>query len=73
MKILLVEDNVEQSRFLSHSLEQSGHQTDRAENGKLGLICALQNDYDVVICDRMMPEMDGLHMIQALRDRKSVV
>ncbi|MEX0336449.1 response regulator transcription factor [Vibrio tubiashii] len=67
MKILLVEDNVEQSRFLSHSLEQSGHQTDRAENGKLGLICALQNDYDVIICDRMMPEMDGLQMIQALR------
>ncbi|MDC5853473.1 response regulator transcription factor [Vibrio europaeus] len=67
MKILLVEDNVEQSRFLSHSLEQSGHHTDRAENGKLGLICALQNDYDVVICDRMMPEMDGLQMIQALR------
>ncbi|OAJ96278.1 response regulator transcription factor [Vibrio bivalvicida] len=67
MKILLVEDNVEQSRFLSHSLEQSGHQTDRAENGKLGLICALHNDYDVIICDRMMPEMDGLQMIQALR------
>lgn len=67
MKVLLVEDNQEQSRFLSQSLEQSGHQTDVAENGKLGLICALQTDYDVIICDRMMPEMDGLQMIQALR------
>ncbi|SHO58913.1 response regulator [Vibrio quintilis] len=67
MKILLVEDNPEQSRFLSQSLEQSGLQTDVAENGKLGLICALQTEYDVIICDRMMPEMDGLQMIQALR------
>ncbi|WP_375753542.1 response regulator transcription factor [Vibrio sp. HN007] len=67
MKVLLVEDNLEQSRFLSQSLEQSGHQTDVAENGKLGLICALQAEYDVIICDRMMPEMDGLQMISALR------
>lgn len=67
MKVLLVEDNQEQANFLSQSLQQSGHQTDTVENGKLGLICALQSDYDVIICDRMMPEMDGLQMIQALR------
>lgn len=67
MKLLLVEDNQEQAQFLVKSLEQSGHQVDLVANGKHGLISAIQSHYDVIITDRMMPEMDGLQMLKAIR------
>ncbi|MBN3495558.1 response regulator transcription factor [Vibrio neptunius] len=67
MKLLLVEDNQEQADFLRQSFTQSGHQIDVVENGKLGLISVMQSDYDVIITDRMMPEMDGLQMVKAIR------
>ncbi|WP_281629657.1 response regulator transcription factor [Vibrio sp. St2] len=67
MKLLLVEDNQEQADFLRQSFNQSGHQIDVVENGKLGLISVMQSDYDVIITDRMMPEVDGLQMVKAIR------
>ncbi|MER2498983.1 response regulator transcription factor [Vibrio neptunius] len=67
MKLLLVEDNQEQADFLRQSFTQSGHQIDVVENGKLGLISVMQSDYDVIITDRMMPEVDGLQMVKAIR------
>ena len=67
MKLLLVEDNQEQADFLRQSFSQSGHQIDVVENGKLGLISVMQSDYDVIITDRMMPEVDGLQMVKAIR------
>ncbi|MCG7586886.1 response regulator transcription factor [Photobacterium sp. OFAV2-7] len=67
MKILVVEDNTKQAQFISQSLNAAGHQTDVAHNGQAGLFCALQTDYDLIITDRMMPKLDGLKMLKALR------
>lgn len=67
MKVLLVEDNDDQSQFISQSLLEAGHQTDNAQDGQAGLLYAIQNQYDVIITDRMMPKMDGLQMLKALR------
>lgn len=67
MKLLLVEDNTEQARFIEQGMRSAGHLLEHAENGKAGLLMALNQDYDVIISDRMMPEMDGLSMLKALR------
>lgn len=67
MKALIIEDNTEQALFISQSLHAAGHQTDTATDGQEGLIFVLQNDYDLIITDRMMPRMDGLQFLKALR------
>ena len=67
MKALIVEDNSDQAQFICQSFQAEGHQADIAEDGKEGLLCALQTSYDLIITDRMMPRMDGLQFIKALR------
>ncbi|MBB6520982.1 response regulator transcription factor [Pseudoteredinibacter isoporae] len=69
MKILLVEDNQEQAQFICKGMQESGHCIDWAKDGREGFQLATQqhSDYQLIICDRLMPEMDGLHMLKALR------
>ncbi|MDP2176789.1 MAG: response regulator [Bacteroidota bacterium] len=65
-KILLIEDNKEMRENTSEILELSGHLVEVAENGKIGFKKALANKPDLIICDIMMPELDGygvLHLI----------
>ncbi|WP_261844146.1 winged helix-turn-helix domain-containing protein [Aliamphritea ceti] len=67
MKILLVEDNQEQASYIRQGMAESGHHTDHAEDGHIGLVMALNGEYDLIITDRMMPRTDGLQMLRALR------
>lgn len=67
MKLLLVEDNADQAAFIQQGMAEHGHVTDLAAHGRHGLMLALDNQYDLIITDRMMPEMDGLQMLKALR------
>lgn len=67
MKALIIEDNTDQAEFISQSLNAAGHQTDVATDGQEGLLCALQTEFDLIITDRMMPRMDGLQFLKALR------
>jgi two-component system, OmpR family, response regulator len=68
MKILVVEDNERVSRFLTKGLQEAGHTTDHAENGRDGLFLAVSEHYDVIVMDRMLPgNIDGLQIIAALR------
>ncbi len=68
MKILLVEDNERVVRFITKGLQESGHTTDHAANGRDGLFLAASERYDVIIMDRMLPgNIDGLAIIDALR------
>lgn len=70
MHILLLEDNVEISQWISQSLEAAGHVVDRYENGPDALYAGTTRDYDVLILDRMVPELDGLSILKALRAAK---
>lgn len=67
MKLLLVEDNADQAAFIQQGMSEHGHVTDLATHGRHGLMLAIDNRYDLIITDRMMPEMDGLQMLKALR------
>ncbi len=68
MKILLVEDNERVARFITKGLQESGHTTDHAANGRDGLFLAASERYDAIIMDRMLPgNIDGLAIIDALR------
>ncbi len=67
MRILVIEDDKETLDYLAKGLTESGHSVDRAADGKDGLFLALENDYDVLVVDRMLPALGGLSLIQTLR------
>ncbi|HHI93117.1 MAG TPA: response regulator transcription factor [Gammaproteobacteria bacterium] len=68
MYILLVEDDHEAAAHLIRGLREHQHRVDYAADGALGLKLALDNHYDVLIIDRMLPKRDGLSLVRALRD-----
>ena len=67
MKLLLIEDDRSAADYVATGLRQSGHSVDHAADGAEGLTLALTARYDVIIADRMLPYMDGLAVVQALR------
>ncbi len=69
MRLLLVEDDQEIASFISNGLKEAGFAVDQAFNGEDGLHLGLTEPYDVSIIDLMLPKMDGLSLIQELRDR----
>jgi len=72
MHILLIEDDIDAAGYLMKGLNESGHLIDHAADGKEGLGQALTGHFDVMIIDRMLPEMDGLSIVAALRAAKNV-
>ena len=67
MKLLVIEDDEVVSEFVSNSFAQEGHIVDVASNGKDGLFLAMSESYDVLVIDRMLPEIDGLKVIRTIR------
>src|SRR5271167_2522111 len=67
MKILLIEDDREAAEYLVKALTESGFVVDHAAEGRDGLFLATSGTYDALIVDRMLPGMDGLSIIAALR------
>ena len=67
MQILIIEDDAEAADYLEKGLKESGHQVERAEDGRAGLIKAAAAAFDVLIVDRMLPGLDGLSLVQHLR------
>ena len=67
MKILLVEDDESVADFIVAELTAAGHQCAHEKDGEAGYQAALDNDYDTMVIDRMLPRMDGLTLIQRLR------
>lgn len=70
MRLLLVEDDREIAAFIIKGLKQEGFAVDHAANGEEGLHLACNVPYDVVIVDIMLPKLDGLGLIEALRRQK---
>jgi two-component system OmpR family response regulator len=67
MKILVVEDDRETAAYLTKGLNESGYTVDCANDGREGLFLASCGDYNAIIFDRMLPSMDGLTVLSALR------
>lgn len=67
-RVLLVEDNREIAGMLFDYFECAGMELDYADNGELGLKLALENSFDLILLDLMLPRMDGLTACNKLRD-----
>jgi len=67
MKLLLVEDDKEGGAYLKKALAEAGHTVDHAVGGREGLLLAAGEPYDVIILDRMLPELDGLAILRTIR------
>jgi two-component system, OmpR family, response regulator len=67
MKLLVVEDDREAAAFLVKGLKESGHTVDHAADGRDGLMLATTERFDAIVLDRMLPGMDGLAIVAALR------
>ncbi len=65
-KILVIEDNLEVRENLSEILELSGYQVSMAEDGKKGVELAVAEKPDLIICDVMMPKLDGFGVLNIL-------
>ncbi|MEQ1619369.1 MAG: response regulator transcription factor [Terricaulis sp.] len=67
MHILLVEDDDETANFLMKGLRESGQMVERARDGMDGLFRATQEEFNLIILDRMLPRLDGLAVAKAAR------
>jgi len=67
MKLLVIEDDREVAAYIVKGLSESGYVVDAAHEGRDGLFMATSGNYDALIVDRMLPGMDGLAVIAALR------
>jgi two-component system, OmpR family, response regulator len=67
MRILLIEDDAETAGYIVKGMRESGHTVDHAPDGREGLFLADGKGYDAIVVDRMLPYIDGLSLIQALR------
>ncbi len=67
VRILLIEDDRKTAEYVRHGFTEAGHVCDYLENGADGLFRATREDYDVIIADRMLPGLDGLSAVKALR------
>ncbi len=73
MRVLVVEDDREVASYLSKGLKESGYVVDVVGDGAQGLQLARVEPYEVLIVDRMLPGLDGLSLIRALRSEGSSV
>ncbi|NUH65700.1 response regulator transcription factor [Sulfitobacter sp. S0837] len=67
MKLLVVEDDTTTSTYIARGLREEGHTVDVVADGRDGLVQATTGAYDVLILDRMLPELDGLTLLKTLR------
>jgi two-component system OmpR family response regulator len=67
MRILLVEDDPHTAGFIAKGLGEDGHAVDHADNGRDGLFLASTEQYDAIVLDRMLPQVDGMAVLRTLR------
>jgi len=70
MRILVIEDEKRIADFLGRGLESAGYAVDVAHDGQTGLNLSHNADYDLIILDLMLPYMDGLAVLDKVRNRK---
>lgn len=70
MRILIVEDEPKMASYLRKGLMEASFQVDSAPDGREGLFLALEEDYNLIVLDVMLPELNGLELLRQLRTRK---
>jgi len=70
MRLLLVEDDIKIAQFVTNGLREAGFAVDHAVDGEEGLHLALTEPYDLAIVDLMLPKLDGLTLIEKVRENK---
>jgi len=71
VKILVVDDEERIRRLLKMYLEREEYVIDEADNGDVALRKALENDYDLILLDLMLPEKDGIEVCKEIREKKA--
>jgi DNA-binding response OmpR family regulator len=69
MRVLVVEDEPSIANFVRQGLQEAGYAVDVVWDGRTGLAYALAADYDVLILDIMLPQLNGLLLLRELRDQ----
>lgn len=67
MHVLLIEDDDRVADFVEKGLREAGHQVSRAIDGRSGLIEATSEHFDLIILDRMLPNVEGMTVLQTIR------
>ncbi len=70
MRILVIEDDLETATYLVEGLKEVGHNVSAVQSGRDGFFLGASEEFDLAIVDRMLPEMDGLSIVSALRAAK---
>ena len=66
-KILIIEDEVKIARFVQLELQYEGYEVEICHDGREGLNLAMQNDYDLIILDVMLPSLNGMEVLRRIR------
>lgn len=72
MRILVIEDDRTTGDYIVNGLREEGHVVDLSRNGREGLLTAQTSDFDVLVVDRMLPDLDGLSLVRTLRAAKNL-
>lgn len=72
MNILIVEDETEIIRFLTLELQHEGYSVESCTDGRTGLEKAFNEEYDLILLDVMLPELNGIEVLRRLRKERSV-
>lgn len=67
-KILIIEDELKIARFLELELTYEGYSVEKCHDGRAGLKKALENEYDLIILDIMLPSMNGMEVLRRVRE-----
>ncbi|MBT9385227.1 winged helix-turn-helix domain-containing protein [Pseudooceanicola sp. CBS1P-1] len=73
MHILVIEDDVTTGDYVAGGLRAEGHVVDLFDDGRAGLVQAMSGEYDVMVLDRMVPNVDGMSILRTLRASKNPV
>lgn len=71
-KILVVEDEAKIARFVELELVHEGYEVDKVDNGRDAVDAALSRDYDLILLDILLPQLNGMEVLRRIRKEKDV-
>ena len=71
-KVLIVEDEEKIARFVTLELEHEGYQVEHAADGRTAVDLALERDYDLILLDVLLPQLNGMEVLRRVRKHKDV-